>query len=411
MKILALVHRVPFPPNKGEKIRAFHQLRYLSERGHTIDLCTFADDPDDMHHHDELLKYCRSVRIVSKPKKINTVRSLTALPVAQPLSVGFYRSIRMNFIVRNLLRANSYDVIFCYSSPMAEFVRNGRFKSRVPVRIMDFVDVDSDKWKQYSEHKTQPMKSVYLAEAHLLARYERSIAREFDASTLVSEEEAKTFRSIAPESNDIVSVPNGVDTAYFGETKRKPPPKDTPILVFVGQMDYFANVDGVKYFAKEVFPGVRNRIPQARFQIVGRAPTAEVKSLSSIPGVEVTGGVDDVRDYLGAATIMVAPLRIARGIQNKVLEAMAARVPIVAAPAAFAGIEGRPGTHALVCDNAESYAQDIIKLIDDDYLKRQLVREARALVENEYAWAPAMRKLEVLMQSKIKTKEERRYHD
>jgi sugar transferase (PEP-CTERM/EpsH1 system associated) len=411
MKILALVHRVPFPPNKGEKIRAFNQLRYLSEHGHSIDLCTFADDPDDRHHQEALLKYCRSVRIISKPKKLNTIRSLGALPSAKPLSVGFYHSFRMRFVIRNLLRANSYDVIFCYSSPMAEFVRNDRFSGRIPVRIMDFVDVDSDKWKQYSEHKAQPMKAVYLAEAHLLARYERSIAREFDASTLVSEEEVRAFRDIAPGANEIVSIPNGVDTVYFGETNCTPPPKDAPLFVFVGQMDYFANIDAVKYFAQDIFPTVREQLPKAQFQIVGRAPTAEVQSLAKHPGIEVTGAVDDIRDYLGAASIMVAPLRIARGIQNKVLEAMAARVPVVASPAAFAGIEGRAGTHALICDDADSYARDLIQLVDDEPLQQRLAREARTLVEDEYAWAPAMRKLEQLMQEKVRLKHERRYHD
>ncbi|MEE2902225.1 MAG: TIGR03087 family PEP-CTERM/XrtA system glycosyltransferase [Myxococcota bacterium] len=404
MKILALVHRVPFPPNKGEKIRAFNQLKFLREQGHIIDLCTFADDPEDMKYHGDLLKYCRTVRIVSKPKKLNTVRSIGALPTALPLSVGFYRSVRMSFIVRDLLRRNNYDIIFCYSSPMAEFVRNRHLPFPAPARVMDFVDVDSDKWQQYAERKTQPMRTVYQIEAKLLARYERTIAEEFDASTLVSEEEARTFRQVAPKANFIESVPNGVDTVFFGETVRTPSEQSSPIFVFVGQMDYFANVDGVKYFAEDVFPAVKRRFPEAKFQIVGRAPTPEVTQLKNIDGVEVTGGVPDIRDYLGQGTIMVAPLRIARGIQNKVLEAMAARIPVVAAPAAFAGIEGVPGKHALVCDTAEKYSKALIELVENPDKQADLAREARTLVEEQYAWEPAMKKLEDIFAREIQTK-------
>ena len=294
---------------------------------------------------------------------------------------------------------------------MAEFVRNRHLPSPPPARIMDFVDVDSDKWQQYAERKTQPMRTVYQIEAKLLAKYERTVAEEFDSSTLVSEEEAKTFREVAPQARFIESVPNGVDTVFFGETTRKPPETESPCFVFVGQMDYFANVDGVKYFTEDVFPSVRNRYPKAKFQIVGRAPTPEVKRLEEIAGVEVTGGVPDIRDYLGGGTIMVAPLRIARGIQNKVLEAMAARIPIVAAPAAFAGIEGVPGKHAIVCHTATEYSEALIRLVEDTEKQEELAREARLLVEEQYAWEPAMKKLEDIFIREIQNKEDQSRRD
>ena len=245
---------------------------------------------------------------------------------------------------------------------------------------------------------------IMIFPSHIAISIVQDLAEEFDASTLVSEEEARTFRDVAPKAKFIESVPNGVDTVFFGETARNPSEQSSPIFVFVGQMDYFANVDGVKYFAEDVFPAVKRRFPKAKFQIVGRAPTPEVTQLENIDGVEVTGGVPDIRDYLGHGTIMVAPLRIARGIQNKVLEAMAARIPVVAAPAAFAGIEGVPGKHALVCDTAEAYSEALINLVEDPDKQAELAREARTLVEEQYAWEPAMKKLEDIFAREIQTK-------
>jgi sugar transferase (PEP-CTERM/EpsH1 system associated) len=402
LSILALVHRVPYPPNKGEKIRAYHELSHLAARGHTIDLATFADVEEDRAYGPELSRICRQVKIVPKDKRLGRVRSLAALPAGRPLSVGYFHSYRLRSTVRRWAAANAYDVVFCYSSPMAEYAQNGALRQPRVARIMDFVDVDSDKWRQYAERTEEPMRSIYRLEARLLAAYERRIAEQFDASTLVSPAECETFKKLAPRAKAVLSIPNGVDAEYFGATVRRP--SRPPILVFVGQMDYFANVDGVSWFAKEVLPSVRARIPGARFQIVGRAPTPEVSLLGELAGVEVIGGVPDIRDYLGSATLMVAPLRIARGIQNKVLEGMAARLPVVASPAAFEGIEGQDGVHAVVGADAPSYADAVVSLLEDPARQTQIAAAARALVESRYAWGPAMDKLEGLMERLVEAK-------
>lgn len=393
LSILALVHRVPFPPNKGEKIRAYQELKHLHAKGHQIDLLTFADVDEDLLHGPELEKICRRVRIIPKNRKLGRIRSGFALPTGKPLSVGYFHSFRMNRVLEAWLRSTTYDVAFCYSSPMAEYVR-----SRPLPKVMDFVDVDSDKWRQYAEHTQEPMRSVYRLEARLLASYEREIAERFDASVLVSQAEAEAFLEVAPKAKRVVGIPNGVDTVFFGATQRKPEPVEAPLLVFVGQMDYFANVDAVTWFAKSVFPRVLKLRPRARFRIVGRAPTAEVQALAQLPGVEVTGGVPDVREHLGVATVAVAPLRIARGIQNKVLEAMAAQVPVVLSSNAFEGIEGVAGEHALVADREETTADAIERVLAEPRLAASLVENARRLVEERYAWAPAMDRIEALLQ-------------
>ncbi len=403
MRILALVHRVPFPPNKGEKIRAYHELKYLAGRGHSIDLGTFADVPEDMQWTSELKKICRDVSIISKNRKLSRARSVLALPRLQPLSVGYFFSFRLRRVVEGWLASRKYDAALCYSSPMAEYVRNASLRGKKMARVMDFVDVDSDKWRQYAEHTAQPMKTIYQLEAHGLARYEREIALEFDASTLVSAAEAEMFQRTAPGAKRVLGIPNGVDAEFFGATKRAPR-AGAPVLVFVGQMDYFANVDGVTWFAEEVMPRLRERIPGTEFRIVGRAPTEEVKRLAERPGVTVTGAVDDVRTHLGEATLMVAPLRIARGIQNKVLEGMAARLAVIASPAAMEGIEGLPGRDAVVARTPEEWIDAVLALNTDASRRAAQEIAARELVVSKYAWEPAMRKLEELIEECVREK-------
>jgi sugar transferase (PEP-CTERM/EpsH1 system associated) len=396
MRILALVHRVPYPPNKGEKIRAFNELKFLSERGHAIDLGTFADIEEDLGWGEELKKYCREVAIVRKDRRLSRARSILALPRRRPLSVGYFDSYRLRRKVDAWLAEREYDLAFCYSSPMAEYVRGKRMRGKRMARVMDFVDVDSDKWRQYAAHTKQPLRSLYLFEAVALSAYERAIAEEVDASIFVSAAEAEVFRRSAPGARRVVDVPNGVDADYFGATRRRPRDGSAPLLVFVGQMDYFANVDGVCWFADEVMPLVREVLPNVEFRIVGRAPTPEVLKLADRPGITVTGAVPDVRDYLAESTLMVAPLRIARGIQNKVLEGMAARIAVVASPAAMEGIEGTVGQDALVATSPREWVDAIARLAGDAALRGAQEDSARALVTSKYAWEPAMRRLEEL---------------
>ncbi|MCK6551936.1 TIGR03087 family PEP-CTERM/XrtA system glycosyltransferase, partial [Myxococcota bacterium] len=360
MKILALVHRVPFPPDKGEKIRAYHELRHLAARGHTIDLATFADTAADTTWRPQLLELCRDVAIVPLNRHVARARALLALGKDRPLSVEYFGSFWLRARVRRWLAERSYDVAFCYSSPMAELVRDAELgELRLP-RVMDFVDVDSDKWRQYAAHTGGLAGLVHRREARTLERYERALAAELEASVFVSPAEAELFRRIAPEAKRVVTVPNGVDAEHFGATVRQPQHLLRPVLVFVGQMDYRANVDAVTWFADEIFPRVRRGIPDAELHVVGRAPVREVRALGARPGVTVTGAVPDVRPHLARATVMVAPLRIARGIQNKVLEGMAARVPIVLTSRALEGLDAEPGRHVLVADEPQAFADAVL---------------------------------------------------
>jgi len=264
-----------------------------------------------------------------------------------------------------------------------------KLAARNPKLIMDFVDVDSDKWVQYSKHARFPMSWVYALEGRRLADYERKVAETFDHSTFVTEAEAKIFRNKNLHIKKITAISNGVDLDYFSPTVSEHPStiNQQPVIVFTGVMNYFANVDGVIWFSKEILPLIKEEIPEIRFYIVGSNPTKEVLSLSSINCVTVTGYVPDTREYLKKATVVVVPLRIARGIQNKILEAMAMGVPVVATPQAFEGIEAQPGRDLILGENAKKIAEEVIQLIKKVALRRSLGDNARRIIEENYCWS------------------------
>jgi sugar transferase (PEP-CTERM/EpsH1 system associated) len=355
--ILFLSHRIPYPPNKGDKIRAWHLLKHLA--GHArVHVGAFVDDPDDMRHADALRAVCGEVHLVALDPRMAKLRSLTGLLGGEALSLPYYRDASMQGWVRYMLATHPIRDIVLYSSAVAQYVMDATHCTR----IMDFVDIDSDKWRQYAPTQRWPLSWVYRREADRLLEWERRVARELDASLFVSRAEAEDFRRLAPESAARIGwYANGVDADYFSPAHdfANPFETGTRALVFTGAMDYWPNVDAVTWFAREVFPELRRAHPEARFVIVGSRPAPQVRALASLPGIVVTGFVEDVRPYLAHAALAVAPLRIARGIQNKVLEAMAMACTVVASPAAFTGIEAEPGRELLLADTAREWVDGV----------------------------------------------------
>lgn len=405
-ELLFLAHRIPYPPDKGDKIRSFHELQYLAERGWAVHLCALADDPGDLEYVAELERLCASVAVEPISPRGQRVRSVRGPLRGLPLSVLYFYNPRLQRRVDEVLRTRPIQTVFCFSGPMAEYlfrsaqlpapgprlpgipasqVSGGAARPRL---VMDLVDVDSDKWKQYARRRHWPLSWVYELEGRLLAEYERRVAEAFDATTLVSLAEAAVFRSRTGLSDGIYSVGNGVDLDYFHPACRPPglPTSGPPSVVFCGAMDYFPNVDAVTWFANDVLPILQARIPRVGFSIVGARPTRQVLALESA-SVRVTGRVDDVRGYVSAAQLSVAPIRVARGIQNKVLEAMAMGRPVVATPAAFEGIEAQPGRDLVVeAPDAQRFAQAVTELLEDPKRADELGRSARVLVEGRYRW-------------------------
>lgn len=394
--LLYLVHRIPYPPNKGDKIRSFHVLQDLAKKW-KVHLGAFIDDPDDWKHVDELWKYCADVQLVSMKPLRSKFRSVSGLVFGKPLSIPYYYNRTMAAWVEEKFRNVEFDAILVFSSVMAQYVLSG--PSASVLRVIDFVDVDSDKWRQYATGRAGIMRFIYKREAKKLLEFERRVASEFDMSLFVSEHEKHLFARLAPEcAGRISSVNNGVDLKRYAldVDYRNPYQPPAEVVVFTGAMDYWANVDAVRWFVEEVWPRIHQARPNAQFYIVGSKPTEEVKVLGKISGVIVTGAVDDVRPYLAHAHVAVAPMRIARGVQNKVLEAMAMAVPVVTSPAGFEGIEADVGNELVVADNADRFVDEVLALFYGE--RRERLRHAgRRRIEMDYSWDRTLLKLDEVL--------------
>ena len=396
--LLYLTHRIPFPPNKGDKIRSFNLLKHLAAR-YSVRLGCFIDDPADWRHLEALGEWCEE--IVARPLKPTTARlaSLRGLWSGEALTLPYYRDAEMARWVRRCLD-EGVDRVVVFSSAMAQYLTQDDHAAHHVV--LDFVDVDSDKWRQYAEGRGFPMSWLYRREARRLLAFEREAAAHAAASVFVSEEEAALFRRLAPEvAQRTHAIDNGVDVEYFspGGDYRNPYGPGERHLVFTGAMDYWANVDAVCWFAEHVFPLVRARMPEARFTIVGARPAPQVLRLAQNPGVRVTGAVHDVRPYQAHAAAAVAPLRIARGVQNKVLEAMAMALPVVATPQALDGLRACPGLAWRVSEDPAEMAGMTVDLLSNPQERARLGEEGRRCVCTHYSWSEHMDRFVALLEA------------
>jgi len=389
-RILYLVHRLPYPPNKGDKVRSYHLLRHLAER-HEVLLGTFVDDPEDEQHVHTLRQWCSDVKAVRLYPRRARLASLTGLLRGEPLTLAYYRDAEM----LAWARAQSADAAVVFSSSMAQYAEglNGRV-------LVDFVDVDSAKWTDYADAHRWPMSWLYRREGRTLLAYERAVAARVHQSFFVTEKEVALFAGLAPECAQRLRVAgNGVDTVYFApDPARRNPydPGELPI-VFTGAMDYWPNVDAVSWFVADMLPALRARWPALRLSIVGRSPTAAVQALAG-DGVRVTGTVPDVRPWLQHAVVVVAPLRLARGVQNKVLEAMAMARPVVAAASCVEAIDAQPGRHLAAASEVADYVAAVSAWLASPTEAQRVGSQARDCVVERYGWtarlAPVDRCLE-----------------
>lgn len=355
--LLFLAHRIPFPPNKGDKIRSFHLLRHLSER-FAIHLGAFVDDPDDWQYRDALRPYCASIKLLPLQPRLAKLASLTGLLTGEALTLPYYRNRELARWADELANAGTVTRGLAFSSAMAQFMPTSLAR-----RVLDMVDVDSDKWTQYAPTQRWPLSWVYAREGRKLAQWEARAAQELDATLLVSHDEAALLQRRVPQARHKIGVfENGVDTDYFLPERDypNPYPSDAKGIVFTGAMDYWPNVDAVAWFAERIFPAVREAVPAAQFTIVGSRPSDAVGMLARQPGVVVTGSVPDVRPYLAHAACAVAPLRIARGVQNKVLEALAMARPVVATAQAAEGLRAEAGRDFVLAKGEAEFAQAVV---------------------------------------------------
>ncbi len=408
MRILYLAHRIPFPPNKGEKIRAFHVLRHLASRHETWCAC-FVDDPSDRAHVPELAALCHRSAAISLNRRVALARGLCSLAAGRTLTEGFYSHPVMRRQLAAWRGETRFDVVVAFSSGMAPYALT------VPAarRVLDLCDLDSGKWQDFAARSRAPWATLYAVEARRLRRREEEWIAAFDASVLISDAEAELIDH--PELRRRVHVvPNGItvpdspepDTAD-GATPdaragdERAPGKEQLVVGFVGDLGYAPNVDGLTWFVRESWPVVRTAVPGAVLHIIGRRPSKTVTRLGRCAGVDVIGEVPDVRPFLSRTAVSIAPLRIARGVQNKVLEAMAFGKPIVLTTPAATGIRAEDGAHWIIADDALRIAAAVTTLLKDAPRRRRIGQAAREHVRQHYAWEPALAAFERIVQGEV----------
>ena len=384
-RLLFIAHRVPYPPDKGERIRAFNELKVLSKQ-FRVTLGTLAHTQADWDAARSLEKYCERVIVCQAGGKIGLCRSILGVLKGLSATEGFFRSPRLQRLMTVESLREPFDLIFAYSSSMLPYALSVGAKARV----IDLVDVDSAKWASYAETAALPKRWLYRREAIAVRHLEGEAVRRCDAVFLVSPPEVAAL-DIRDEK--IIAVGNGVNTEFFSPEAVEPVDLGPAALIFTGQMDYRPNVDGVNWFVREVWPGLKRQLPELSFTIVGRNPTKSVRRLSKIAGVQVTGSVPDVRPYLAGATLVICPLRIARGVQNKILEAMAMGKAVLASPGATEGLEVDIGQHLLRAESVGEWQRQILNLVKDMPTRDRLGKAARRCVQERYTWAGRMEPL------------------
>jgi sugar transferase (PEP-CTERM/EpsH1 system associated) len=386
--LLYLVHRLPYPPNKGDKVRSYHLLKHLAAR-HRIFLGTFIDDPEDEIHIETVRMMCAALHVERLNPAIARMRSLSGFLTRQALSLAYYRDTGMSAWVARTRTNCKIDATVVFSSAMAQYAPyDAHAGGAGSTTLVDFVDVDSAKWTQYASQRPWPLSWVYAREGKRLLDYERALALSARRSFFVTENETSLFLRRAPEcEGKVEALGNGVDADFFSPDVLRPAPfaNGSVPIVFTGAMDYWPNVDAVTWFVADVLPLLLQLSPKIRFYIVGRSPSPGVQALAS-DVVVVTGTVADVRPYLQHAAVVVAPMRIARGVQNKILEAMAMARPVVAAQDCVDAINANPGADLVSASTADDYVQAIRKLLQRPEYALEIGVAGRRCVVQKFSW-------------------------
>jgi sugar transferase (PEP-CTERM/EpsH1 system associated) len=390
MKILFLCHRMPYPPTRGGKIRPFNMIRYLS-RSHEVTVATLARTAQEWADAQELRRYCPDLHIGRLSWLGSWARFALFGLLRRPATFGYFHSPALARTVRHLLATRSFDAILVHCSSMGPYVATHRDCRKV----MDFGDADSAKWLEYSRSVSVPLSWAFQIEGKRVREWEQRLGAQFDACSVNAPRERDVLADYVPPP--IVVIPNGVDLEYFQPARPSGHGYVPNRLIFTGNMSYRPNVDAIQYLVASVLPRVRREIPEVQLCIVGMDPTLGVRRLADGDRVVVTGRVADVRPYFDSAAAAVAPLRVARGLQNKVLEAMAMRVPVVASPAAFEGVSAVAGRDLLVAANPEEFSRAVVTLLRDPAAREQYAAAGRRCVELTHNWGRLLERLEALV--------------
>lgn len=393
MRILFACHRLPFPPKRGGKIRPFNIIRHFSEQGHSVTVGSLARSREELEEGQGLREYCDELLVGSIGKVSAVARMIARLPTFSPSTMGFFYSSTLHKLMQAELARERYDLLFVHCSSAAQYMRTA---SGIP-SILDFGDMDSLKWLDYSSFKPQPLASGYWLEGTKLKRAEARLAKQFDICTCTTRAELEALDQMRI-ARKTAWFPNGVDTEFFGPGTAG---YDPDAICFIGRMDYYPNQQGMLQFCRNVLPIIQERRPSATLTIVGASPSREIMDLALLAGVTVTGTVDDVRPYVRRAALSVAPLAIARGTQNKILESMAMGVPVVSSVVASGGVDAVPDEHILVADKPKEFADQVLRLLNSREDRDRISTAGRLRVMSHHNWATSMRTLDDIVASAV----------
>ena len=389
MKILYVCHRFPFPPKRGGKIRPFNMIRHLAQSGHEVTVCSLARSAEEAKEAQGIGQHCASFEMGHVKEPVQVARMIVRLPIITPSSMGYFYSTELNGRIQKLLKSQSWDLIFVHCSSVAQYVEN---VTDVP-KILDFGDMDSQKWIEYANYKPFPLSLGYRFEGAKMLAAEKRLTNHFDLCTATTRAEWETLNSYG-QKVDTDWFPNGVDADFFCPTTDA---YDPQTISFIGRMDYYPNQECMTRFCEQTWPLLKLRKPNLKLLIVGADPSPEMIKLGQLPGVTVTGSVPDVRPYIRGSALMVAPLNIARGTQNKILEAMAMGVPVVTSAIAAGGVDAESVTHFLVADSPQDYAHAILSIIDSPSERERLAVSGRARMLSHHAWPKSMQRLDTVI--------------
>jgi sugar transferase (PEP-CTERM/EpsH1 system associated) len=385
MRILVVCHRFPYPPDSGAKVRAFHIIKHLA-RDHEVTVVSPVRSAEEAAAAPGIEQYCARYVSVRLWEPLQALRMVACLATPVPSSIAYFQSMRLARQAKATLDREQFDLVIAMCSSVAHYI--SRTKD-VP-KILDFVDMDSQKWLEYARYKPFPLSLGYRLEGKKLEREERRLAKVFDLCTVTTRAEWETLESYGTGvATDW--FPNGVDGDYFAPTGV---PHDPDTICFVGRMDYYPNQECMFDFCANALPRIRAKRPETKLLVVGADPPRTVMKLGELPGVTVTGSVPDVRPHLRRAALVVAPLNIARGTQNKILEAMAAGVPVVASRVAAGGVDAVAGEHFAVATTPEEHAQAILRILGDSAERRRLAVAGRERMLSHHAWDRSMQRLD-----------------
>jgi sugar transferase (PEP-CTERM/EpsH1 system associated) len=364
-------------------------IKHLHQSGHQVVVCSLTRSPELTREAQGIAPHCTEYHIGEVDDRFQMLRMIATLPTPRTASASYFHSSRLDRTIRRLLREQKFDLIFVHCSSVAHYVDRVR---GIP-KILDFGDMDSQKWLEYVQHKPVPLSWGYWWEGQRVLADEKRLARRFDLCTATTRAEHATLEGYQT-GTPTDWFPNGVDSGYFTPSSEL---YDPDLIAFVGRMDYFPNQQCMLDFCEHVLPRIKASRPTVKLAIVGADPSPAIRRLSQIEGVTVTGSVPDVRPHVTRAALTVAPLRIARGTQNKILEAMAMAVPVVCSRLAADGVDAEPGRHLLTAGTPAELSDAIVGVLSDPALRGRLADAGRARVLSNHAWPNSMKRLDAII--------------